>query len=123
MPSDTLSQVTGMGSLLQRFPPGQIVVLSEASGDASLAGVLRQAAEAAERQPADCLLIDPSSGRSIAAVRSGFHAIAYLDAPRLRRELALRGLLPEPSPTAVSHAPPGGRPRTASVHSEGSRTA
>ena len=41
-----------------------------------------------------CMWIDADSHMTTAAIRAGIHAIIFVDSRRLRREIALRGLLP-----------------------------
>jgi hypothetical protein len=41
-----------------------------------------------------CMWVDADSHMTSAAIRAGIHAIIFVDSRRLRREIALRGLLP-----------------------------
>ncbi len=93
-PSDWLWTITEHLKLRQLFPEASVMVCPEWRLDRLVPDVLQAALDRAVKPVESCLLVAPDPETTAAAVELELNAIIFADARRLRRELALRKLLP-----------------------------
>jgi phosphoglycolate phosphatase-like HAD superfamily hydrolase len=93
-PSDWLETIRERVEVLKFFPADAIVQRPESGLKRLVPDVLELAQESAGAPTESCLFVARKSAITTAAVNLSLNAIIFADARRLRRELAMRKLLP-----------------------------
>jgi hypothetical protein len=76
------------------FPSERILDLTLDSGMASNGCPFKALSQTGQLHSGATLLVDRNARRATAAIRQGWDVAIYVDAPRLRRDLGLWGILP-----------------------------
>jgi hypothetical protein len=93
-PAGWLEAILPRMALADAFPPDEIWYTAELAAGEGYDHLFGEAVRRGALDPGASLLIDHHSRRTTAALRQGIDTAIYVDAPRLRRDLALWALPP-----------------------------
>lgn len=95
LPRELFGLVKNHFGLQDLFADSDIFFTNEMNLKNTTADVVDRLMAGKHLNPGKSMLVDADSRRTTAAMRAGVDAIIFVDARRLRREIALRGLLPK----------------------------
>ena len=95
LPRGLFTALSARSGLNELFSDSDIYFTSEMNLENTTTDVVNHLMAGKCLIPGKSVLVDADSRRTSAAIRAGMDAIIFVDARRLRREIALRGLLPK----------------------------
>lgn len=91
---ELLHQISSLSALKEYFPEESILYACEMGSTDQPVSLVKKFIAMGRIHPGKSIWVDSSSARTSASIRAGVDAIIFLNSEKLRREIALRGLLP-----------------------------